>query len=314
MHAPGPGRVGGDVFEAEQVGADREDDGVAARQAMQRLQLNAQVNQFAGIFRGHDGPVRCPFRQAFGRDFEARVDRQRPVQTPHRMPGAQAQQELQRTVEHADFFHQRHRAVEFFPAHAEVESQRIVGALGGDARPPVQCAVALLLQHPVALGLAGHVLHRLVGQGGRVTEGEAVVNVQQAVGPVPLAAFTLQAEVLRVVPGVGFHDQFEQIPLRLHHVRRRDIVHARVFLQGDRPVAAFADVMLVDIERGAEGTVSHRDMGLEVHRVHVIVIGKREGRAGDAFRAVGEGVVVAVGFVGIEWDVHCFFSPSIRGR
>src|SRR5690349_20581589 len=55
MHASRPRRVGGDVFEAEQVGADRKDNRVTARQTVQRLQLDAQVHQLASVFGRHDG-------------------------------------------------------------------------------------------------------------------------------------------------------------------------------------------------------------------------------------------------------------------
>ncbi|MDT4876539.1 hypothetical protein FQZ97_1119780 [compost metagenome] len=122
------------------------------------------------------------------------------------MADSQAQKELQRAVEHADFFDQWHWAVELGPAHAEVEAQRVVGALSSDTGAPVEHGVAFFLKNPVTLGLTSDVLHRFVGQGGGIAESEGVVDSQQPVDPVPACAIAGQAEVFRVVASIGFHD------------------------------------------------------------------------------------------------------------
>src|SRR5712672_2348035 len=53
VHATRPFGDGGELLHADEIAADAEDDRVAARQAPQALQLDAQMHEIAGILRGH---------------------------------------------------------------------------------------------------------------------------------------------------------------------------------------------------------------------------------------------------------------------
>ncbi|MNE63051.1 hypothetical protein D3C80_1583770 [compost metagenome] len=74
-------------------------------------------------------------------------------------------------------------------------------------------------------------------------------------------------------------------------------------VQGLGAVVALGDVVLVDVELRPQRALAERHMGLDVHRVHVLVFRVGEGQAQDRFAAVAVGVVAAgvgVGFDGLE--------------
>ena len=188
--------------------------------------------------------------------------------------------------------------------HADVEVERPVGLGRHHAGVAPQLIVTLVDDDEIALGLAGDEFQGLHRQRRGVTEGEGLVDPHRAVDPAPLVAVLLQREVLGVAFGLGFHEEFERIPLGGHHVRQR-LVAQRIFLQHQRAVAHLGHVMLVDVDGVVIGVARRagRNMGLHVHRIHVLVFVEREGEAADRLRRVLEGVVVAEGFV-LEIDVH----------
>ncbi len=70
--------------------------------------------------------------------------------------------------------------------------------------------------------------------------------------------------------------KFQAIPLRAHHVGQR-LVPQRLRGEHDGALAALRDVVFVDVE----GEFDDRAQGpgqmrLDVHRIHVVVFGKRQ--------------------------------------
>jgi hypothetical protein len=252
--------------------------------------------------------VGAPFGEALGRGVEARVDGHGPVEAAHRLAQAQHQQVFEGALEDAGLVGQGHRAVPLHEAHAHVELQGPVGLGGDHAGVHVEVVVALVADGEVALGLAGDVLEGLAGQRSGVAEDEALLDAQGPVGPGPAAAevvtFLGQGEVLRVVGRQVFHQQLEGVPLGQHHVGQH-LAAAGVALQGDGPVAAFGDVVLIHIE-GPQIHVARAaaHMGLDVDAVHVLVFREGEGKAQDGGVAVAVAVVAAEGFFGLEGDAH----------
>ena len=188
--------------------------------------------------------------------------------------------------------------------HADVEVERPVGLGRHHAGIAPQLVVALVDDDEIALGLAGDVFQGLHRQRGGITEGEGLVDAKGPVDPVPLVAVLFEREEIGIARRLVLHQQFQRVPLGGHHVRQR-LVTQRIFLQHQRAVAHLGHVMLVDVDGVVIGVARRagRNMGLHVHRIHVLVFVEREGEAADRLRRVLEGVVVAEGFV-LEIDVH----------
>ena len=108
----------------------------------------------------------------------------------------------------------------------------------------------------------------------------------------------------RIVLGERLHDEFQTVPLRTHHVGQ-GLVAQGFSSQHDGALAAFGDIVLVDIEgKLRDRAFRPGQMRLDVHRVHVAVFGKRQRKPPDRLRAVAEREVVAEGLVRFEYDVH----------
>ena len=122
---------------------------------------------------------------------------------------------------------------------------------------------------------------------------EMLFDAQGLVDPVPLRAIAMQFKQVRVITGLVAHDQLQQIPTSQGHVRQR-LAAQRVFLQDQRPVAHFSDVMLVHVKGVFEHrTRAARRMRLHIDRIHVVVAVKRKGKARDGGGRVLEGEIVA---------------------
>src|SRR5437879_9262367 len=77
-----------------------------------------------------------------------------------------------------------------------------------------------------------------------------------------------------------------------------------VFRQDLGAILHLGDVMLININGMLKNRARcARYMRLNVHRIHVVVFGKREGKTADGSRTVLEGKIVAERFF-FERDVH----------
>src|SRR6267378_7730519 len=128
----------------------------------------------------------------------------------------------------------------------------------------------------------------------------------------PAVSLPGEREVRGVVPGEGFHDQFQAVPLRAHHVRQC-LVSKRFRGEHDRPLAAFGDIVLVDVESELSDRAGRaREMRLDVHRIHVAVLGKRQRKPANRPRTVAVAEVVAEGLVQFEYGAHGGSSVSYK--
>ena len=304
VHASRPLRYAREFAHTDQITADAEHDGIAARQAPQRLEFHAQMREIAGVLRRHLGPIRSPVRIVLRRGVESRMDGHGPIQAPHGSTQAQIQEVLECAVEHVHLVRERHRTVPLLEGHADVEIERPVGLCRDHAGLGPQVAVALIHDDPVSGRLARDEFERRLRQAVGVAEAESPVDLQRPVDPVPLVALPREREVLRVIPCEGFHDQFQAVPLGAHHVRQR-LEAQRFGREHERAFAALGDVMLIDVDREfGHGAGRPGQMRLEVHRVHVVILGKRQRKPADRGGTVAEREVAAKGLVGLELSAH----------
>src|SRR5690606_8555101 len=97
------------------------------------------------------------------------------------------------------------------------------------------------------------------------------------------------------------------------------VVHAGLGVEGLCPVMAFGDVVLVDVELRPQRAAAEGHMGLDVHRIHVLVFRIREGQAQHGIAAIAVGMRVTgvgVGFDRLEYGhlVVFLFQRSTTRR
>src|ERR1700737_497026 len=93
------------------------------------------------------------------------------------------------------------------------------------------------------------------------------------------------------------------------------LVAQRLRGQHDGPLAALRDIVLIDVEGELRDRASGpRQMRFDVHRIHIVVFGKRQRKSANRPRTIAVAEVVAEGLMQIEYGTHVVTYRSSTRR